>query len=178
MATARTAALSAGTAAGTAADGLARLCDLAAHPVPTAVVRGPDGRKLVLERLPRESRPSLARDAASLSRLHHPNLVHVRKVESNADGVDLVSDFVEGETLSELLQLSESSGGRLPLEVTLRIVVDVLNGLSALHGHRDEARQPLGLFHAHVTPANILVGSDGTTRLIHLLLPGRASRPE
>jgi hypothetical protein len=174
MATARTAAT------GTAVDGVARLCDLAAHPVPTCVVRAGDGRKLVVERLADGSRPELARAAASLLRLHHPNIVHVRKVEPCEGGLDLFTDYVEGESLAELLKLAETNGACPPLEVKIRIVVDVLNGLSALHGHRDEGRQPLGLFHAHVTPSNVLVGADGATRLIHLLLPRArdASRPD
>src|SRR5882672_1364197 len=102
MATARTAALPVGTAA----DGLARLCDLGAHPVPTSVVRAADGRKLVVEQLANESRPSLARDAASLSRLHHPNLVHVRKVEPTPTGVTLTTDLVDGESFAELVRAS------------------------------------------------------------------------
>src|SRR5580693_8510240 len=98
MATARTAAIPAGVAV----DGLARLCDLAAQPVPTSVVRGPDGARLVVELLDAGSRPQLGRDALALLRLRHPNLVHVRKVETRPGAIALVSDYVEGETFEEL----------------------------------------------------------------------------
>jgi hypothetical protein len=167
MATARNAASSTGTPAG----GLARVCDLTAHPVPTFVARASDGRALVVERLLNSSRPRLSRDAGALMRLQHPNLARVRMVLPTPDGVDLVTDYIKGETLAELERATAQREEQLPLEVTLRILVDLLNGLFALHGHRDDARQPLGLFHGYVTPAHVVVGLDGTTHLVHLLLP-------
>src|SRR5579862_5543852 len=98
MATARTAAMPAGVAV----DGLARLCDLVAQPVPTCIVRGVDGRRLVVETLAAGSRTQLGRDALGLMRLHHPNLAHVHKVETRPDGVTLVTEYVQGETYEEL----------------------------------------------------------------------------
>src|SRR5262249_2575778 len=81
-------------------------------------------------------------------------------------GLCMVVDFVEGETLANL-----EHAGALPLEVKLRIAMDVLNGLSALHGHCDEAGEPLGLFHGAVSAASVLGGPAGGARLIHLALP-------
>jgi eukaryotic-like serine/threonine-protein kinase len=179
MATARTAAASLHTRA----DGLAWVCDLASHPVPTFVVRAQDGRLAVVEELPAEGRPSLARQAESLSRLNHPNLARVRSVSADPRVVEVVADYVKGESLFELEHLAGQRNSPIPLEIKLRIVVDVLNGLSALHGHENSlsspasaSGSPASLVHGNVRPENILVGLDGGTRLVRLLLP-RSSAP-
>jgi eukaryotic-like serine/threonine-protein kinase len=163
-------ACSAAESLGTTANGFARICDLGAHPVPTFVARA-DGRIVVVEQLASKGRPMLGRDAASLARLQHPNLPRVRGVVPTSSGVDLVTDYIRGQSLAELERAAQAEGAYLPLEVELRILVDVLNGLSALHGHRDENRSRLGLVHGHVTPANVIVGLDGAARIVHVLLP-------
>jgi eukaryotic-like serine/threonine-protein kinase len=167
MAMARTAA----TSLRAAANGLARVCDLTAHPVVTSISRSPDARLVIVEQLPNLGRLTLARDAAILPRLQHPNLGRVRRVIPSPMGVEIVSDYVEGESLAELERLACAARSPIPLEVKLRILVDLLNGLSALHGHRGENGQPAGLVHRYVSPTNVIVGLDGATRLVHLLLP-------
>jgi hypothetical protein len=169
MATARTAAPSLRTRA----DGLAWVCDLASHPVPTFVARAPDGRLAVVEQLSTEGRPVLSRQAQALSRLNHPNLVRVRSVAAGIGVVELVSDYVKGESLAEFDRLADVASEPIPLEIKLRIVVDVLNGLFALHGQTTPGAVPssAGLVHGNVRPENIVVGLDGVTRLVRPLLP-------
>jgi hypothetical protein len=158
-------------------DGLAWVCDLASHPVPTFVSRAPDGRLAVVEELPVEGRLLLARQAEGLIKLNHPNLGRVRSVSVGPKAIEVVTDYVKGEAFGELERLADEAHSPIPLEVKLRIVVDVLNGLSALHGLRESSSGPsasgmaAGLIHGNVRPENILVGLDGTTRLVRPLLP-------
>lgn len=89
----------------------------------------------------------------------HPNLATVRSVLGS--DVIVVSEFVEGERLDSLRTTSE-----VPLDVSMRILVDVLAALSAIHN--------LGIVHGHIEPANVVVGLDGVAKLVRAYIgPGR-----
>jgi serine/threonine-protein kinase len=53
----------------------------------------------------------------------------------------------------------------LPLDVALRITLDLLGGLHAAHELTDKRGRPLHIVHRDVSPANVLVGSDGISRI-------------
>jgi hypothetical protein len=102
------------------------------------------------------------RDARRLHKLEHPNIAKVRDVVIGSDEVLVASEYVDGVRWSEL-----TSAAQLPsLEVTLRVFIDVLTGLNALHGLRDEQRQPLKLSHGELTPDCIVVGPEGVSRVV------------
>lgn len=65
----------------------------------------------------------------------------------------IVQEYVPGTTLKELAESRTLDGAELR-----RIAVDVISGLGDAH------RQ--GLYHRDVSPANIIVGDDGSARLI------------
>ena len=112
-------------------------------------------------------------EARLAARIRHPNVVPTLDVQETADGLFLVMEFIDGPSLKLVRrQLSKApvcppcrSGGRLPVDVAIRIMVDVLGGLEAAHELADDDGEPLNLIHRDVTPANILVGADGQTRL-------------
>src|SRR4029453_6698524 len=52
-----------------------------------------------------------------------------------------------------------------PTPIALRIVLDSCAGLAAAHATVDENGAPLGLIHRDVSPHNLLVGTDGVTRV-------------
>ncbi len=93
--------------------------------------------------------------------LRHP---HVVAMWPGADG-GFEFDAGDGRSLSELLA---TRGSALPLRVALRILLDVLSGLSALH-RADQGGKALNFVHGEVMPANIIVGSDGVARLVPLV---------
>jgi hypothetical protein len=103
------------------------------------------------------------RDARRLATLEHPNVARVRDVVIRGQDVLVINDFVDGVRLSDLLT---STAHPAHLEVTLRVLVDVLSGLSAIHNLRDAKRQPLKLVHGELTPECVLVGVDGLARVV------------
>lgn len=136
----------------------------------------------VVERLARGGRISdedaadYIRDARRIAELEHPNIVRVREVAIRADEVLVASDFIDGEPLDSILHGDAASRGSL--EVLLRVIVDVLTGLGALHNLRDVKRQPLKLVHGELTPANVVVGLDGSARLVQVCrVASLATRP-
>src|SRR5689334_16286847 len=82
--------------------------------------------------------------------LRHPHLTAMKSVP---DGVE--PERASGCSLAELQQAAE-----LPLRISLRILLDVLSGIAAIH-HAKLDGKPMGFVHGEVAPANIIVGRDG-----------------
>jgi hypothetical protein len=104
----------------------------------------------------------LARDARRIATLASPNLARVREVVVRGEDLVVVGEFVEGEKLQELWRPD-----KLPLEIALRVVVDALAGVGALHNLRDAKQQPMKLAHGELSPATIVLGLDGIARVLY-----------
>jgi hypothetical protein len=138
-------------------------------------VRAPSGKPylLVVERLARdatvsdEQAASYVSAARSSAGLQHANVVRGRAVSVRHDEIVVACDFVDGERLSELWRTLAARGSTLPTEIAVRILVDVLAGLEALHGHSDPKNPGPKLVHGELTSANVLVGADGVSRVLH-----------
>jgi len=105
----------------------------------------------------------LRREARRISTLANPHIARVREVAVRGDDLVVFGDFLDGEKLTKFW----SPGAWLPLEMTIRVLLDVLTGLGALHGLRDSTQQPMKLTHGEISPATVLFGSDGVARVLH-----------
>lgn len=108
--------------------------------------------------------------------IHHPNVVPILEVGASPSGYYLVMEYIEGETLARLLARAAARGSRLPPPVAIRAGLDMLQGLHAAHELRDDTGQLVGLVHRDVSPQNVLVGSDGITRITDFGVARAASR--
>ena len=110
--------------------------------------------------------------ARSLEKRQHGSLTRIREVRVDATGSIIASDFFDGESLHALDSAAPAGRDRgLPMIVRLRVIIDVLAALSAMHAGDTP------ILHGEVAPANVLVGMDGTTRLVRAHhAPGRAVR--
>ncbi|HEX4338934.1 MAG TPA: serine/threonine-protein kinase [Polyangiaceae bacterium] len=108
--------------------------------------------------------------------IHHPHVVPILEVGASERGYYLVMEYIEGDTLARLLARAATSGNRLPASIGTRIIVEMLTGLHAAHELRDEQNNPTELVHRDVSPQNILVGIDGTTRITDFGVARAASR--
>jgi serine/threonine-protein kinase len=105
-------------------------------------------------------------EARLAARIRHPNVVPTIDISDTQDaGYFLVMDYIEGDHLGALLQAAFKRGSRLPAPVSLRIVVDALDGLAAAHDLSDEHGQRINLVHRDVSPHNVMVSTDGIARL-------------
>jgi eukaryotic-like serine/threonine-protein kinase len=151
------------------------VCELGSRPVPAFAVRqkaGPGGKPqlLVGERFagagksgdPRAA--DFVREARRIATLANPNLARVREVNVRGDDLAVLGEFVDGEKASTLWL-----GGALSLEIALRVIIDALSGLSALHNLRDTKQQPMHLAHGELSPATVLFGIDGASRVLHVV---------
>jgi serine/threonine protein kinase len=103
-------------------------------------------------------------EARLAARIHHPNVVATLDVGSAA-WLYLVMDYVEGDSLAGLLRRARARQTTVPLEVTIRVLLDTLAGLHAAHELRGSDGRSLNLVHRDVSPQNILVGADGISRI-------------
>ncbi len=104
-------------------------------------------------------------EARLAARIHHPNVVPILEIGTSEQGYYIVMEYVEGDTLANLIARAVQRGERVPVRVAVRILVDVLAGLHAAHELADDDGKPLGIVHRDVSPQNILIGVDGSARL-------------
>lgn len=95
--------------------------------------------------------------------VHHANVVGVQHVGVDERGLFLVLDFVDGASVRELLRAARP--GTIPEPIALRLILDCLAGLQAIHDATDNQGKRLGILHRDVTPDNLLVGLDGVARV-------------
>jgi serine/threonine-protein kinase len=103
------------------------------------------------------------REASIATRLEHPNVVRVYEVGENDGDAFLAMELVHGVSLSAL---QHASPDEVPLPIALRIVCDVARGVHAAHELRGLDGAPLGLVHQDVSPHNVMVGYDGSVKLL------------
>ncbi len=110
---------------------------------------------------------SMFMDEARLAaRVVHANVVTILDLVEGEGDVWAIMPYVEGEPLGRLMKLSLDAGRRIPVRVSIAIVVDLLTGLEAAHTATDELGDALGIVHRDVSPQNVLVGTDGVTRVL------------
>ncbi|MFB9768030.1 serine/threonine-protein kinase [Nocardioides kongjuensis] len=112
------------------------------------------GRFVALKRVPPGSVGALRAEASRLALLDDPHVVSVYGFVEEPDAAYLVLEWVEGATLAEVL----ATGGRLLVPQALGVCRGALLGLSHTHAR--------GVVHGDVSTSNVLVDTEGTSRLI------------
>lgn len=112
-----------------------------------------------------EHAAQLMQEARLAARIRHAHVVQVFEVADDPMGMFLVLDYIEGDALSGLVNAARSRGEQVPPPIAGRILCDALIGLHAAHELRDDHGKPLNLVHRDFSPHNILVGTDGLSRL-------------
>ena len=115
----------------------------------------PVALKRLAENLARdeELRRRFLREARLAARLAHPNVVRVFDVGEDDGRPFIAMEYVEGETLAELV----ARRGRLPAGEAATLGMQICAGLAAAHA--------AGLVHRDVKPQNLLLSTDGALKL-------------
>ncbi len=113
------------------------------------------------------TRRALLEDARRLSRFRHPNIAPIFEAGDYAQGVYLVFEYVEGETLDRIL-----TRGALPIDRALALMRELLEAAAAAHEQ--------GILHGALQPANVTVNPEGHARItgLGMALPEAAARGE
>ncbi len=105
-------------------------------------------------------------EARIVSGIDHPNVAKTLDLGEQHDVLYLVMEFVDGASISRMNKQLERAGSPMPIELSLRVLSDVCAGLHAAHELRGSDGEPLNVVHRDVSPQNILIGSNGTVKLI------------
>jgi serine/threonine protein kinase len=123
------------------------------------------GRECAVKVLPREkSTPeaieSFRREIRTQARLDHPNLVHAYDAGHDGNVHYLVTEYVPGTDLRQLVRRQ----GSLSMQQAANVIMQAARGLDYAHQR--------GLIHRDVKPGNILVTPDGIAKVSDLGLSG------
>ena len=109
-----------------------------------------------LEQFLREGRMGL--------KLRHPNIVSIHEVDPAVMNPFMVMEFVEGETLRELVRIQ----GHLDAITALKLMSDIASGLSYA--------EQQGISHRDLKMSNVLITADGRAKLVDFGLAALADR--
>ena len=107
----------------------------------------------------------LKQEARTASALNHPNICTIYEVGEDAGEVFIAMEYVEGQTLSELLHQ-----GPLPIEKALRYSSQISAALA--HAHEK------GVIHGDLKPSNIIVTPQGDAKILDFGLARRGNPVE
>lgn len=103
------------------------------------------------------------RDEAQLvARLNHPNIVPVHEFGQEGETHYLMMEYIPGISLEEAIT---KTFGIEPSHV-LRVASEMCSGLSYAHSLKSDEGSPLGIVHRNINPQNVLLGFDGSVKLI------------
>jgi len=110
-----------------------------------------------------EARAMFVDEARIAGLIRHPNVVSVVDIGEDEAGPFAVMEFVEGISVARLIAKRDIVP--LPMELVLRIAIQVAEGLHAAHELTGPDGARLELVHRDVSPQNILLGFDGIARV-------------
>jgi serine/threonine-protein kinase len=92
-------------------------------------------------------------EAYSASALNHPNIMTIHEIGKTDSAHYIVTEFIEGESLRQLLQ-----HGAVPVGKVLDVAVQIASALATAH----EA----GIIHRDIKPENVMLRRDGVIKVL------------
>jgi serine/threonine protein kinase len=111
------------------------------------------------------ARRRFVREARAAASVRHPNVASVFHLRMSGEGYFYAMEYVEGETLENLIKRC----GRLEPKIALEIASQVAAGLAAIHEQN--------LVHRDIKPANIMVSLKDDGRLIAKIIDLGLAKP-
>jgi serine/threonine protein kinase/Tfp pilus assembly protein PilF len=99
-----------------------------------------------------ELKARFMREAQAAAGLNHPNIITVHEVAGHKDKLYIAMEYVEGQTLKDLI-----AGKKLSVGQILDTALQISEGLAAAHRS--------GIIHRDVKPQNVLLGKDGRVKI-------------
>lgn len=122
---------------------------------------------------------SMFRDEAKITmRLDHPNIARINEFGLE-DGIHFIEmEYVAGDDIRRMEKQAAAQGKGIPIGIILRIIADAAAGLDYAHKAVDTKGSPLNLVHRDVSPQNVLIGFDGSVKLIDFGVAKAAGRAQ
>ncbi len=94
-------------------------------------------------------------EARLLSRLNHQNIITLYDYIENDQGIFLITEYINGQTLDEYVDLVS---GPMPETKAVKIITQILDAIGYMHSKN--------MIHRDIKPSNIMIMPDNTIKLI------------
>jgi serine/threonine protein kinase len=105
-------------------------------------------------------------EARLAAKLNHQSIVHVYDVAEDGGMKYIAMEYIRGETLTEIVRRGLAVGKYLPLEHAVHVVRQTAAGLAYAHAFREPDGHLVRIVHRDVSPTNILVTTEGQTKIV------------
>ncbi len=105
-------------------------------------------------------------EAKLAATLNHQNVAQVYEVDQADGAYFMAMEYVHGENTRAMLETALYRGWTIPLELAVMIISGAAAGLHHAHERRGKNGAPLNIVHRDVSPANIMVGYDGSVKVL------------
>jgi serine/threonine protein kinase len=105
-------------------------------------------------------------EARVAARISHPNVATVFELGKHEDTYWIAMEYLHGEPLREVMRKTDETGTPTPPEIACRVIADAAEGLHAAHELLGNHGEILNLIHRDVTPHNLFVTYEGTTKVV------------
>lgn len=103
--------------------------------------------------------PGAMKEAQILSSLEHPNIIHFEKLIRTDHAIQLITEYFDGETLSQYIKKQKSKSLDIIPEQTLRQILSQLcDAMNHCHGR--------GVGHLDLKLDNVLISEDNRVKII------------
>ncbi len=106
------------------------------------------------------------REAKLAAMLNHNNICKVYDFVKYGDEYLLIMEYINGFTLRDLIEKLQKGMKRIPIQISLGIVLNIAKALHYIHSLKDMHGNPLDLVHRDVTPSNIMISDKGEVKLM------------
>ena len=115
-------------------------------------------------------------EARLVAQLQHPNVAQVYDVGRLGDSYFFTMEYVHGETVRSLIGRAARQGRQTPVGCVLAIAAGTAAGLHHAHTRSGMDGRPLGIVHRDVSPSNLMVGYDGSVKVVDFGVAKAADR--
>ena len=114
--------------------------------------------------LENNSKDQIIREARNTAKLNHHNICQVFEVVEEGGESFLVMEFIDGHTLSELINTAIKKDYIFSEAFTMAIADEILSGLE--HAHFFDENKTHKILHRDLTPNNIMVTKNGNVKIL------------
>jgi len=115
-------------------------------------------------------------EARIAATLNHPNIVSIYEVGAWEGVYFIAMEYIRGVAILELIQKANAVEKTIPHHISAQIIHDAALGLAHAHRARDVEGAPMNIVHRDISPQNIMVRTDGVTKVVDFGIAKAANR--
>src|SRR4051794_38882564 len=117
-------------------------------------------------------------EARVAATLHHQHVVQVHDIGESEGEYFIAMEYLHGEDVRTILSTASKMRQHVPLGCAMAVVSAAAAGLHYAHERRGADKRPLGIVHRDVSPSNVLVGYDGSIKVVDFGIAKASMRQE